>query len=142
MTKLKVFIDTNILLDALFGRVPYAESALQILNLATENKIELCFSTLSIANAIYIAKKYDVPIEDVKASLLEMHSFIEFVPLSEKNVVLQLQDGWKDFEDSLQNGCAMECGADLIVTRNCKDFKKSSLPIMEPSSLLSKILNS
>ena len=61
-----IFIDTNVLLGALFSREPFAESAWGILSLGVEGKILLKISTLSIVNAVYIAKKYDVSTKDVK----------------------------------------------------------------------------
>ena len=53
-------------MGALFSREPFAESAWEILSLGVEGKILLNISTLSIVNAVYIAKKYDVSTKDVK----------------------------------------------------------------------------
>ena len=37
-----------------------------------------------------------------------------------------------DFEDALQAAAAMACGAQVIVTRNERDFKGSPVPAMTP----------
>ena len=42
-----------------------------------------------------------------------------------------------DFEDCLQVECAKDFEADFIVTRNVKDFAGSTVPVVEPSELIS-----
>ena len=41
-----------------------------------------------------------------------------------------------DFEDALQVAAAMACGAQVIVTRNERDFKNSPVPAMNPELFL------
>ena len=43
-----------------------------------------------------------------------------------------------DFEDALQAASAMACGAQVIVTRNERDFKASPVPAMNPDAFLRK----
>lgn len=76
---------------------------------------------------------------DVKRSLLEMHHFISFVDLTGNNVVSQLGGEWKDFEDAVQYGCAIGDFSDYIVTRNAKDFERSSIPVVSPKAMLERL---
>ena len=46
---------------------------------------------------------------------------------------------FKDFEDGVQNFCAVEANHKIVVTRNTKDFKESYLSIMTPKEFLSKL---
>jgi hypothetical protein len=56
-------------------------------------------------------------------------------------IMKALNSNFKDFEDALQNFTAELNGQiDLIITRNTKDFKNSSLGIMTPENYL-KVLN-
>lgn len=41
-----------------------------------------------------------------------------------------------DFEDCIQTKCAEQIQADCIVTRNAKDFARSSISVLEPSEFL------
>jgi len=41
-----------------------------------------------------------------------------------------------DFEDSLQVAAALSCGAQFIITRNERDFRKSPVPALSPDSFL------
>ena len=57
---------------------------------------------------------------------------------TDRDVILKaLNSNFKDFEDALQNYSAELNGqVDLIVTRNVKDFKHSSLGVMTPGNYL------
>ena len=46
---------------------------------------------------------------------------------------------FKDFEDGIQYYTALEAQCELIVTRNLKDFKKSTIPVMSPKEYLTKL---
>ena len=45
-------------------------------------------------------------------------------------------EDFSDFEDCLQEKCALERGADYIVTWNGKDFSSGSIPTLTPPELL------
>lgn len=45
-------------------------------------------------------------------------------------------DGFEDFEDCLQMECAVEIGAEYIITRNLPDFVNSEIPAIEPKDFL------
>lgn len=44
-----------------------------------------------------------------------------------------------DFEDCLQEECAVEIKADYIVTRNPADYKKSRVQVIQPDELVKVI---
>ncbi len=46
----------------------------------------------------------------------------------------------RDFEDALQVAAALTGGAEVIVTRNRRDFARSPLPAVTPSQFLRKII--
>lgn len=41
-----------------------------------------------------------------------------------------------DFEDALQNFCAVESNCDAIVTRNKSDYKQSTIRVLTPFEVL------
>ena len=43
---------------------------------------------------------------------------------------------FKDFEDAVIHEAALNAGAEYIVTRNTSDFKKTKLPVYEPTEFL------
>ena len=53
----------------------------------------------------------------------------------DKNTLMKKQ---KDFEDAVQAGCAVECGADVIVTRDKTGFEDAGIPAYTPTELLER----
>ena len=45
---------------------------------------------------------------------------------------------WKDFEDSLQYYAAINAQADVIVTRNKKDFRVEDIDVFTPKELVER----
>lgn len=45
-------------------------------------------------------------------------------------------EDFHDFEDCLQEECAVAISADYIVTRNVKDFSLSRVPVISPDEFL------
>jgi len=43
-----------------------------------------------------------------------------------------------DFEDAMQVAAATACGADIIVTRNLKDYRSSPIPAVSPDAALER----
>ena len=48
-------------------------------------------------------------------------------------------EAFDDFEDCLQEECALEIGADYIITRNPLDFVNSRTAVIEPKDFLELI---
>jgi len=50
-----------------------------------------------------------------------------------------LQAKFTDFEDAVLHESARHAGAEYIITRNIKDFKKAKIPVFTPTELLSML---
>ena len=132
---MKVFLDTNILLD--YGEVRddflYAKA---IMELGERGEIDLYASYLSYANMGYILRSY--PKEDLWSLISEMREGITVLDTNSR----QLDDALahvpvKDYEDLLQYLCAVEGHCDVIVTNNKKDFVEfSSMPLYTSKEFL------
>lgn len=134
-----VLIDTDVILEFFFDREPFAEYATEIFNLCEEKKIIGFTTPVIISNVYYLLSKvakHDIIIEKIKQLL----TIIDIVKM-DKNVVLNsLNSDFKDFEDALQNFSAVENGKiKIILTRNIKDFKKSTLAVLTPETYLKGI---
>jgi len=134
----KILIDTNIILDLLAKRKDFYLDSKTIFSLADNSQVELYISTLSIANAHYIMHDM-LKIKKAKKILGQFKVLVKSISLSDKIIELALNDSkFKDFEDGIQYYSAMEAKCKLIVTRNTKDYKYSSIPVMQPNEFLSK----
>lgn len=134
---MKIFIDTNILIDLLIKRQPSYSSVARMFDIALERKDTIVVSNLSIVNAHYVVKKIaGVQEEVLRMTLHNICTTCEVVPLNVGVTVKSLVSAFKDFEDATQYYCALENGCDLIVTNNEKDFDHSSLPVMNAAEFL------
>lgn len=135
---MKLFIDTNVILDLLAARKPFVKSAEKIFTLAANGRLKLFTSSISIATTYYILGKQLSP-EDTRASLQKLLTLITVSDAGHMGTVRAVNDlNFKDIEDALQNQCALTCKAKIIVTRNEKDFRDCSLSVMTPDQFLSR----
>lgn len=134
---MKVFVDTNILVDLVCTRIDHLEEAKKLFAMGYAHRIKLSISALSYVNTVYIGRKYGFSSEQIINILSNIASFTETSDLSGDVVNWALASNWKDFEDATQYKAAIESNADCIVTRNKKDFKMSSIPVYYTNELLS-----
>lgn len=132
---MKVYVDTNILVDLVCERVGFVEKAQSLFALGYMGKLSLMFSALSFVNTIYIGRKYGY--SAVIDKLRHIAQFVDVVDLKGETVIWSLDAGWKDYEDATQGRSAVLESADCIVTRNKRDFLKSPIPIYSVEELLS-----
>ena len=133
-----LFIDTNIVIDLLAKREPFYEEAAKLFSLADKNKINLIVSSLTFANTNYILSKMTNS-TTAREILTKFKVLVTVAALNDKIIELALNDkSFSDFEDGLQYYTAMENEADIIITRNLKDFKNSTLPVITAQTYLTK----
>lgn len=133
----KVFVDTNIIIDLLAKREPFYKDAQDLFTLSDKKEIELGISSLSFANAYYSIAKHHKDV-DAKKYLSKFKVLVTVFPLEDKAIELALASDFTDFEDGLQYFIAMDNEADIIITRNKKDFKSSKIPVMTAGEYLNK----
>jgi predicted nucleic acid-binding protein len=136
---MKVFLDTNILLETVFDR-QYKFACDQILLHGQGGNIDLYASFLTFANMAYILQRHKVPREQIYQIERMLDSQIEVLPMDRNQLRTALRHEVKDFEDMLQYQSALAGGCDCIVTINTDDFAEfSSLPIYSPDELLDRL---
>lgn len=118
----KVFLDTNVILDA---ALPIRENFVRanfILSACDNNDIQGSVSLLTVANTAYILKKGRTEKEMVKV-LRENLEGLLVLTMDSAQVTAAYDVDAPDFEDVLQYECAKIAGCELIVTSNTKHFK-------------------
>lgn len=135
---MRVFIDTNVIIDLLAKREPFYIESQKIFSLSDTNQIELIISSLSIVNTYYILNDV-MKIKDARLILGKFKVLVQSSDLSDKIIELALNDAkFKDFEDGVQYYSALESQCQLIVTRNLKDFKNSKIPVLSPREFIAR----
>ncbi len=132
---MRVFVDTNVLLDVLVKRRQfYAESA-AIWTLAEQGKIHGLVSAVSFTNVYYIVRR----LRDHRTAMAAVKLLRDtFGPVAcDGQVINQAIDaGAKDFEDAVQYFSALRGDAACIVSRDPGHFPRSDLAVLSPAEFL------
>lgn len=128
-----IFLDTNVIIDFLAGREPFATDAAYLFDAAVSGTCKIYVCALSFNNIWYILSQ---TLKDTRTIglLKELEKMTLIAPVTQKIIRQALDGKFKDFEDAVQYFSAQGLGIiDALVTRNSKDFKNSELPIMSPA---------
>lgn len=132
----KVFVDTDVCIDLLSGRMPFNKTAEILFSLADNRKLKICVSSLSFSNIDYVLRSQYSAINS-RQIIGKFKTLVTVLPVDSKTIELAISSDFNDFEDAIQHTCAIENGLTTIITRNIKDFKKSSLAILTPETFIS-----
>lgn len=135
---MKILLDTNIVLDLLMDRMPFADAAAELFSKVEDGTVigYLCGTT--ITTVYYLAAKA-VGAPRAQEEIKKLLTLFEVAPVNRHVLESALIADFSDFEDAVIHEAACHVGAEAIVTRNQKDFKKSGLPVYS-SEEMAKIL--
>ncbi len=137
-----IFIDTNVIIDFFANRKPFSIEAAILFNYSFNKKINIYISAVSYNNIYYILRQSCSHTETIKM-LTELNEWTDTVEVSKDIINKSLKSNFKDFEDAIQYNCAKSLKKiDFIVTRDTKDFKTSSIPILTPNEAVTVIESS
>ena len=136
-----IFLDTNVIIDFLADRRPFSITAAEIFNASVNGNVKIYISSVSYNNVYYILRQSLSHAETIK--LLEaLSEMTEIVDVTKAIIKKSLKSDFRDFEDAIQYNCALTLNKiDCIVTRDSKDFKKSTLSVMNPQEAIGIINN-
>jgi predicted nucleic acid-binding protein len=135
---MKTLIDTNVVLDWLLARQPFDVEAVAILNAFRQKRFSAFVSAITPSNVFYIVRKQKGIAEAQQAVLAILTNF-QICTVDYNNLQLATTLGFTDYEDAIQNACAITDNLDCIVTRDLKDYTNASLPVYSPVDFLKLI---
>lgn len=121
---MKVFLDSDIILDFLLKREPFFIEALQLFILKEKEDFKLYTSAIIISNVYYISSK-QFPKPLIKQKIKELSSIIQIVDSTRQSIYQSFESDFSDFEDAIQYHTALESKCTFFITRNTKDYKKA-----------------
>lgn len=131
-----VLVDTNVIVDVLMHREPYVQEAQKILEKCACREINGYLAAHSLPNLYYILRK-SYSQQERRKLIKDLCSIFHISDLNETKLVSAAEnENFFDFEDCLQEECAVGEIADCIVTRNLKDFSGSRVKVISPGELL------
>ena len=137
-----LLIDTNVVLDYLLVREAQYCNAARIIDYCQQFKVKSYIAFHSVSIIWYNLRKH-FQSKERRQLLLSITNFFTVTGASHNAVVRAiLNEDFPDFKDCLQEKCALEVGADYIVTNNIKDFSASEIPAVTPAEMIEIICNS
>jgi predicted nucleic acid-binding protein len=135
---MRVLLDTDVVLDLLLDRAPFAEAAARLWELNAKGDYEGWISALTPVNVYYIARKLKgaaVARQTVK-DLLAAYKVcaLDFAALDQA-LGLPLND----YEDAVQHASAASQQLEAIVTRNIADYRGATIKVYAPSDFIQAV---
>ena len=135
---MRVFFDTNVLLDVYYQRSGAAASK-EAGERCADSPHEAWIAWHTISNAYYLVRSHSKSGETAGQFITDLLAWVEVAETSRSDALAALAFMMRDFEDALQLAAAVACGAGVILTRNTADFKASPLPVMTPEEFLASL---
>ena len=132
---MKLFLDTNIVIDVIANREPFVEDSQIILNLCETGKAEGVISALTLCTISYVLRKFATP-GMMRTKLRDLRNILTPIDLSVSLLDKAIASSITDFEDAVQFYTASYSDADVIITRNIKHFPQDNIPVLTPTEFL------
>lgn len=132
---MKVLVDTNVVLDVLLDRRPHSTDSANIFRLVEEGRLQglLCATTITTIDYLLLQS---VSRGDARRYLTQLIRLFDIAPVNRAVIEGAMKSRIDDFEDAVLEQAAALAGADLIVTRNTKDFAKGTMKVQDPKECL------
>jgi len=132
---MRILLDTNIILDIAFGRLPHLADSADVFRKIDNESIYGFVTATTITDIYYVAKRekgHQTTIDFI-SNLIEI---VDIIGIDKEIVIASLISDFADFEDAIQSVSSRLNGIDYIITRNHKDFIKSEISAVSPKELL------
>lgn len=137
---MKALIDTCVIVDILQKRDPFYPAAMEILLAVSNKKCTGILTAKSITDIYYILRRSIHNEKEVRKLVRVLFTLFEVVDTFSIDCELALSSTIKDYEDAIMVETGSRVGAECIVTRNLKDYKLSTLPVLSPDQFLEEMI--
>jgi hypothetical protein len=135
---MKFFVDCDVLIDVGLGREPFCLASGELLDYLEIHKNCGFVAWHSIANFYYLTAK-GANKQQSKDFIAELCAFLQIVRVCNQDLLVALALPFNDFEDAMQCASAIACDANVIVSRNIKDYERSPIRALTPEQYLAEL---
>jgi predicted nucleic acid-binding protein len=133
-----VLVDADVLLDVALDRAPFVNEAAALLDRLERGPSRGVVAWHTLSNFYYLVSPRRGR-TDARRFIGELCGFLDVAPVTTEHARLAVASPLSDFEDAMQVAAARAAGADVIATRNVKDFRRSSVPASLPGDVLGRL---
>ena len=128
---MKLVIDTNVVLDLLLNRAPFADAAAAVFTQVELGQHVACVCATTLTTIHYLAQK-TVGDKQARQHIQQLLLLFEVAPVTRAVIETALRSPLTDFEDAVLAESAFATGAQAIITRNGRDFQGGPLRVYSP----------
>lgn len=131
---MKVLFDTNVVLDLLLDRQPFANDAAALFSRVESGRIAGFLGATTVTTIHYLVAKA----LGGRRAIVEIRKLLrlfEVAPINRAVLHSATDLGFEDFEDAVLHEAAAQVGAEAIVTRDPKGFAGAKLPVYSPAEM-------
>jgi len=131
----KILLDTNVVLDVLLDRAPFAHHASRLLSQCEMRDVTGCLCATTVTTIHYLVAKAAGE-QAARRHLKRLLSILDIAPVTRAVLDAAINSPFDDFEDAVVHEAARLAGAQSIVTRDGKGYTQSVLPVYAPQDCL------
>lgn len=131
-------LDTNVLLDLLLDRSPWAADAASLWEAHRQGQIKVWIAAFSLPTIYYVVRKQG----GLPAARTAVEACVRTLDIASTDQAALLAAhalAGPDFEDDLQIACAIQAGVDAIVTRDPGGFTASPISVLTPAEVVATL---
>jgi predicted nucleic acid-binding protein len=135
---MNVMFDLNVLLDVIQKREPHFAASAEVCARAVRKEFTAFVPAHAVTTLAYVVRRHVGPKKEAEVLDWLLANF-KVASTGHPDLLRARAYGWTDFEDAVVAALAEGNGCRLILSRNIRDFKGSTVPAMTPEEFLAGI---
>ncbi len=135
---MKVLFDTNVILDVLIDREPFAEAATYLMTKVEQSEIIGYLGATTITTIYYLLQK-SLGNKKAAEKVGILLSIFEIIPVNRIILESALKSDFLDFEDSVLHEGGCHVGVEYVITRDTKGFRGANVPVFNPVEFINML---
>jgi predicted nucleic acid-binding protein len=133
-----LLVDTNVILDVILKRAPWAEEGVLILD-AVARGAARGFVAGHAVTTVHCIVEREVGLAAANTAVSDLLQLLTVVALDGADFQRALALGLKDYEDAVQVAAYLKIGAHYLVTRNARDYRGAPVTVQSSGEVLAVI---
>ena len=137
---MKALLDTNIIVDALQSRAPWAGDAQAIFRAVANEQFIGCITAKAASDIHYLTRRCTHSEVAARNTLNKLFTLFELLDTTAMDCKRALVSETSDYEDAIMIESALREGVDCIVTRNMRNYRRLAVPVLAPEAFLKRLV--
>lgn len=133
-----LLIDTNVILDVILARKPWAADAVRVLDAVSRGRARGFVAAHAITTVYYLVEKARRR-SIATMAVSDLLQILTVVPLEGSDFQRALALDLADYEDAVQVAAHLKSGADYLVTRDARHFKGAPVSVRTAGEILAML---